>query len=811
MPSFALVGFLLRELLARWWAQQLTLCGWPLVDDPRRALTSDAAFERLVAQGVGDRDEFSWRLWESAIDMEEAAPSRLAALELLALGAVAGWIRPEVDGIWLRYLAHDIVTMHATLNQWLKALTPLGDAIPVVVANALRMAERQGRGAAWKAVQRHLEERGEMPSLWSSDLWRARAAFAPVLDWPFEPDSEERRQHRRMLREQGEIGEREALLTSLFWLGEQGDRYGWDMDAVRVARQDQRESLEWLASLNDQQNYGRVLLRFLADDEPLEWAAWDWLRLVDQAYWGYIAGWLSASEAEAFAAHAVDLIQRRYADWEAVARAYQRGRSLFEGRDLRAAFGADWDRLLRAPHSPWQLPLSDILDERLRDAGRAWISAHYDSADDWVLAIASVREPDLVYRHRLDETLDSIRRQDAERYLDDVLMLRRDEGIEGLARFWMPAQAHHLNQLAADARSGRNKEGNRRSGLSACAEHAATIMMAEKYAFYLLMAADSGRYSAAAIEVRARSLRDVLCRFYVDASRLLSAWLAWESVLAEEEAPGEVPLLDDIRWHLDDPGSRFHWLSASTGMVWTEPGPRPTLARFTAMSLAGPLNEALWQTPQPLAAEDRSALAEWLEHQYALQGAAGLVAFLDFLVEAGDRQEYQINYAPYTLNPARLDAEIAILESGECGEEERVHLVRLQRVRDNDCRCNEEDLTAWDVAQLVDLALAGRQLQWLDEEQLSRYLDAATELAGRHYGNWRDYAKGLYSGFAFFMDDTPERAAFLTRFRQALDAWLTAKPLLAGAWASLDFPAGPGRHWTPLHIDILPGEPEHLH
>jgi len=804
---------LLSELLVPWWAQQLTLCGWPLVSDPRLALSADQAFERLMLLGIDSRDEFAWRLWENASDTGEPPIARLAALELLALGSTVGWTHPRTDEAWLLALARDIVTDMPTLKAWLQALAHLGDPALDMAGQALFARERQQRGVSWREV-RHSLKSIDMPApLWPADLWRARAVIAPVLAWPIQHSPEEQRQQQALLREQGEVRGPDELKSLLFWLAGQGHRYGWEMDAVRLARQGAEARVEWLAGLNDQQDYGRVLLQFLAEEEPLDWAAWDWLRLVDQAYLGCCAGWLSASEAEVFAAHAIDLLQQRYADWEAVARAYQRGRSLFEGRDLRETFDSDWGGLLVASRSPWEMPFSRILGVEQRQLARAFIQRQRGEADSWVLAIAAVRDPDLIHRRHLDEPLGQARTEDAERYLEEVLGLRREEGTAGLARFWMPAQAHHLNQLAADSRHHVGRKSSRRASrrLAACADHAATIAMAEKYAFYLVMAADSGRYPSSEIKALAQSLCDVLSRFYSDPLRMLSAWHAWEIVLSQDEAPEEVSLADDIAWHRHDLGSPFHWLTTSRSLTWLEPGVRPTLTRFTAISLAGPLNEALWQAPQPLAPQDRQALGEWVEHQYALQGASGLIDFLDFLVEAGDRQDYQINYAPYTLNRARLEAEIAILESGECADEERVHLLRLKHVRDNACRCNDQDMTAWDIAQLVDLALAGRQLDWLEEDRLSHYLDAAMRLAGRHYSSWYDYAEGLYSGFGFFMDDTPEREAFLMRFREALDAWLEARPLLAGAWASLDFPGSAMTHWTSLHVDILPGEAHHLH
>ncbi|MGO3768784.1 MAG: DUF1266 domain-containing protein, partial [Vreelandella alkaliphila] len=229
------------------------------------------------------------------------------------------------------------------------------------------------------------------------------------------------------------------------------------------------------------------------------------------------------------------------------------------------------------------------------------------------------------------------------------------------------------------------------------------------------------------------------------------------------------------------------------------------------MSLVGPLNSAVWSEPQVESLRECADIREWVESHYHLTSADDMQEFLTFMLESGDRQEYQINYAPYTLNPDRLDAEIAILESGDCAEEERHHLLRLRRVQSNEDGCNDVDMAAWDIAQLVDLAIAARQLGWLDRQAFADVLDRAYKLAANHYSGWQEYSAGMYAGFSFFMGETPERESFLAGFRQALVAWLCGAPILAGPWASLDFPGNKPRHFAPLHIDTLPGDQRILH
>ncbi|HET8791857.1 MAG TPA: DUF1266 domain-containing protein [Modicisalibacter sp.] len=821
--------------LYAWWAQQLVLCGWVFEPDPT-AMEPVQAGERLARLGMTDRGELGWRLLET-FPSEAPDPKRqLAALELLALAVAAGWLGPAQGQAWVQHLARVIQTQHATLDGWLKALREArreegwthGDEAFAFASEALAKLEHDGDGMTWELLGEYLATRRDLP-LWPTGddgrLWRLRAAFAPVLTLPARhlldwPDAA------AWLADVWRIHDREELFRVLLWLASQGHRYGWDVDASRLLEQDGPARQAWLAGLGaqlgdqrEQRRYGRVLLAFIERGEPLEWAAWDWLRLVDLAYAGLALGWLEAAEAETFAAHGADLLARRYSDWAALAQAYQRGRSLFEGNKYPRDQANDWSLLLHSPISPWRVPLHELLDDARRETSRAAIRAWRNDPRHWVLALASIREPELLYRQGIGIVPDDARRQDARRYLAESLGLFPDEGIEGLARYWLPAQAHHLNQLAADAAhaalpSLETPFGRPpaeaialRDGLKHCVRYAATIHMAEKYAFYLLMAGDSGDFDSAGLAGLGESLRGVLCRFYPDPRRLLDAWVAWETALPE--MPDDT-LAHEIRWHRDDPGSLFHWLDWHQAQ-WQEPGPRPTLSRFTALALTGPLNAGMWGEPQREGAIENEALQQWLDNQYGLHSDTDLRDFLDFMLDVGDRQEYQINYAPYTLNRARLEEEIAILESGDCGEEERNHLLRLRRVRDNDAGCNDIDLTAWDLAQVVDLAIAGRSLGWLDAQAFGAVLDAAQGQAQRHYGNWRDYARGLYAGYAFFMGETEEREAFLVSFREGLVAWLSGAPPLAGAWASLDFPGASPRHWAPLHIDTLPGDARTLH
>lgn len=821
--------------LSAWWAQQLVLCDWAFSPDPT-AIEPSLAVQRLAEMEIADRGELGWQLVEAFSPGTVNPLGHLESLELLALSVAAGWLPVEQARAWVARIADDICAHCNTLEDWLIALRHArgvldwerGDDGFLEACHALSTLEREGAGITWEVLAetvRRLPQAPLWPSAPSEQAWRLRAAFAPVLAAGAD-EALDAPQVRAFLADEWQVHDRDGLVRLLLWLAGQGDRYAWDLDATRLLEASVEQRAAWLAGQKGGAvASGKVLLGFLSRGETLEWAAWDWLRLVDLAYAGLALGWLAQTEADAFAHHALDLITRRYSDWVAMVTAYQRGRSLFEGSDKMAELDQDWALLLQSPASPWREPLKALQDDANREASQAAMRAWRADARHWVLALASVREPELLLRQGPRPSLAESVYKDAQHYLKEVLGLYPDDGVAGLARYWLPAQAHHLNQLAADADHNAlpslvtpfgkpAAEGlAQRDALKGCSRFSATVHMAEKYAFYLQMADDSGEFDADGLSRLAESLRGVLGRFYPDARRLLNAWACWEAALPEPplEQSTPVSLAHEIRWHRDDPGSPFHWLDWRAGASWQEPGPRLSLPRFTALALVGPLNGGAWSEPLPESAREVAAIQEWMDGHYGLQDGEALREFLDFLLSAGDRQEYQINYAPYTLNAARVASEIATLESDDCSEDERNHLLRLKRIRDNEAGCNTFDMAAWDIAQAVDLAIAGRQLAWLSEEQFTSALDQSATLAAKHYPGWQAYARGLYAGFSFFMGETEERKAFLSSFREALVSWLTGAPPLAGPWASLDFPGARPRHWAPLHIDTLPGDARTLH
>lgn len=818
------------DALRAWWSQQLVLCGRAFTPDPL-AMDAEAAEQQLLQCGIAHRGELAEQLMEAAGAPPERADQLLGALQWTALAGAAGWLQPVHADAWaqsvIAHIAHEFSDLRAWLSACRRALRAHGgqsgaDDPFLEACQALATLEAEKAGVTWTQMRAALGASPEAP-LWptppEAQGYRLCALVRPVLcypaseaDWP---------EAAAWLATAWEISDRATLLTAMLWLSAQGERQRWDIDARLLMEMDPAQRNEWQRSVLPEAPHAVMLASFVAQGEPLEWAAWDWLRLAELAWAGACCGYLSQQEADHFAAHAAELVSHRYHDWRDVVTGYMRGMSLFEGVDRRAATPFPLqDTLLHARHSPWRTGIATLLDAPTRDASRAALLEWRGTAYHWLLALAGVREPDTMLRQgKPFAALPEARRMEAAHFLQEALGLHADEGPQAMERYWLPAQAHHLNQLAAEATYNvwpprQTPFGQpaaellqERQWLKSASRHAATIHMAEKFAFYLHMALDSQLFDHDALMVYADALQSSLCRFYPNAKALLNAWLAWERCLPE---PEHEPLVHEIAWHLEDPGSLFHWLDWRPG-GWREPGRRPSLTHFTAMALAGPLNSAAWSEPPVESTREKDEIAQWVESHYQLHRADELESYVNTLLDAGDRQEYQINYAPYTLNRQRLEEEIAILESSECGMEERQHLLRLARVRDNEDGCNTLDMAAWDIAQAVDLAIAGRQLGWLTQDRFGQLLDRAHALAAQHYSGWQGYAEGMYAGFSFFMGETPERESFLAGLRQALVAWLCAAPLLAGPWASLDFPGNKPRHFAPLHIDTLPGDRRTLH
>lgn len=117
-------------------------------------------------------------------------------------------------------------------------------------------------------------------------------------------------------------------------------------------------------------------------------------------------------------------------------------------------------------------------------------------------------------------------------------------------------------------------------------------------------------------------------------------------------------------------------------------------------------------------------------------------------------------------------------------------------MKHNSLGINDVDLTAWDMVQLVDLAVAGYQLDWLDDAQLKGWLAKVRQLIIEEYYGWEDFARALLAGYNFFMNESEQRAELLETFSQRLLSLLIAVPPQVGLWYTLAWPGERAREWN---------------
>jgi len=621
-------------------------------------------------------------------------------------------------------------------------------------------------------------------------------------------------------------------LQLIYWLGGQGQRYAWQLDFAWLKHSDAEDRQTWREELPEGfEGYADLMEELAGENQAeLDVAAWDWVRMADLALAGYLAGYLTSSQWRSFALVALWLLRSRYGSWEELAESYLLGYRLWQTQtdfSLSPELEITWQQLLTLPFSPlqqldWQALSLDHPD--FRDA----ISYYSERLDDPLMLaslLASLRDDvSLLTGLALDDLPES-RRSEARDYLFAGLDIHPDEQLTNtLARFWQPGRVHHYDQLALNCRVGKTPQlpsnlaavdevweawREQTPLLAELVKHPAGIVMAEKYAFYLDKALETNHYSVKEAEELALALKDYLSWHYSSAQGLLQAWQGWDEVLSLSGE--ERPLLAELSWHLNDSGSLFRFLPWKRPPArFTEPGKPVSEADLATLNLVGPLTGLHWSWPEKLPQHPRQELKSLLQDTHLFQDADDLKDFLNHLLLAGDRQEYMIAFSPFTLNSERLDMEIEAQEQDDRDEEQEAYYQRLLRVKNNALGINDLDLTAWDMVQLVDLAVAGYQLDWLSEKELQEWLAKIREQITQEYTGWADFARALLAGYNFFMNETENRAELLEVFSQRLLSLLIAVPAQAGLWYTLAWPGDKQRSWNQSVTPSLTGK-QRLH
>ena len=603
----------------------------------------------------------------------------------------------------------------------------------------------------------------------------------------------------------------------LYWMAGQGQRYAWQLDVIWLHQASETDRDIWRSELPDGYEDYANLLADLEPSSQLDVAAWDWVRMADLAFAGYLAGYLTQAEWRTFALMALWLLRSQYSSWQALSESYLLGYKLWQTQTeftLSPELESTWEVLLASPFSPfnqldWQALSLDHPD--FRDA-RTNFSAGLDDPFLLTCLVASLRDDASLLTGLAPDELPEERREEARDYLFAGLDIHPDEQLTStLARFWQPGRVHHYDQLALNCRVNKaprlannlaaipevwSKWRQQTPHVAALVKRPAGIVMAEKYAFYLVKAEETQHYPAIERQQLTLALKDYLSWHYSSAQEMLLAWQAWDELLSQVD--DEKPLLSELDWHLKDPGSLFRFIPWKRPQVsFTEPGKPVSEADLATLNLVGPLTGIHWSWPEKLPAWPRDELKNLLQDTHLFQTADDLLGYLDHLYHAGDRQEYLIAFSPFTLNAERLDAEIDThAQDEDRDEEQEAYYQRLLRVKQNTLGINDVDLTAWDMVQLVDLAVAGYQLDWLNDAQLHDWLAKVRGLIIEEYYGWDDFARALLAGYNFFMNESDQRDELLETFSQRLLSLLIAVPPQVGLWYTLAWPGERARDWN---------------
>lgn len=151
-----------------------------------------------------------------------------------------------------------------------------------------------------------------------------------------------------LLEESWDVGDKDSLLARMKWLADEGhssEYFEWKKKWAALPA-DQRESDLRLIHVGVfQQEIGDTGL-----------VAWDQVRRINLAGWGFLAGYLTEEEAWDHIIPAAQRIQKAYPSWEAFARGYMVGTAFWSAprAETNGQVGA---QLASDPQSPWaQIP-----------------------------------------------------------------------------------------------------------------------------------------------------------------------------------------------------------------------------------------------------------------------------------------------------------------------------------------------------------------------------------------------------------------------------------------------------------------------
>jgi hypothetical protein len=173
------------------------------------------------------------------------------------------------------------------------------------------------------------------------------------------PDNMESR--RQLLSQWWNVSNRGQLLDTLRWLQFEGHRAYFDELGRQVDAMNEAQFIATEAGLaGDPQQLHRVQLvrqNHLALGQP-GILAWDLVRYIALCRWGYVAGYLSSTEAWDYIMPAARRLQETFGSWQALQNNYMIGRefwSLQQTQENGERYRVISDRFLQDPNSPWNV------------------------------------------------------------------------------------------------------------------------------------------------------------------------------------------------------------------------------------------------------------------------------------------------------------------------------------------------------------------------------------------------------------------------------------------------------------------------
>jgi hypothetical protein len=181
------------------------------------------------------------------------------------------------------------------------------------------------------------------------------------------PSPEAAQDRAAVLQRDWDAPDRTGLLKSLEWLAREGHRREFNdvcmLDQEIAARLDPGDAIE--TAVDDKELVARIHFtrRHRERVGTRSLLAWDMVRLITIAGWGYLAGMIREEEAWSYIIPAAQAIQRSYASWDELGKHHLLGREFWSG-GWEGRFARCYLALFDDPASPWRtLPWNTDLSQ----------------------------------------------------------------------------------------------------------------------------------------------------------------------------------------------------------------------------------------------------------------------------------------------------------------------------------------------------------------------------------------------------------------------------------------------------------------